>query len=62
MSRDSMIYERVVFDEKLLQHAKRVLGEVEARLRELESELRTFGVLMPDGDDRGVLLLSLIHI
>ena len=33
---------------KLLQHAKRVLGEVEARLRELESELRTFG-LMPDG-------------
>ena len=38
---------------KLLQHAKRVLGEIEARLRELESELRTFGVLMPDGGGRG---------
>jgi len=51
-----MIYERVVFDEKLLQHAKRVLGEVEARLRELESELRTFGVLMPDGGESDLVV------
>ena len=34
---------------KLLQHAKQILGHIEARLRELEGELRTFGVLMPDG-------------
>ena len=34
---------------KLLQHAKQILGHIEARLKELEGELRTFGVLMPDG-------------
>ena len=39
---------------KLLQHVKRTLGEVEARLKELEGELRTFGVLMPDGGGIGL--------
>ena len=43
---------------KLLEHVKRVLGEVETRLRELEGELRTFGVLMPDGGEPGCYTCS----
>ena len=35
---------------RLLQHIRHALGEIEARLRDLEGELRTFGVL-PDGGE-----------
>jgi len=56
--RDERLAESLKHLYKLLQHVRHVLGEVEARLRELEGELRTSGVLMPDGGGPGCYTYS----